>query len=310
MNLKEVAATAAAKEAADRLLDRYIPGEKGSSTSDSIVPLLIMGTLIGGGILIWSFLNKRETTWEPVLLNTVNTGEITATPSFAGWQPALNSLIYSPAITAIPSLAGWQPALNSLIYSPAITAIIAGWQPALNSLVSVNCNTGVTDWLPVLTSLAHTSINTGGFILNVSVDPSGAGFITLNPLGESVGDVFYYAPGTIVYATAQVFNPAAYSFLGWYNLSGTRVTTNPTLTINMNLDATFIARFQYIYVPPEGPQFPAPGVIGDGQYWYWIVFSDSSSGWYSEADYVFLINNYPPEMFSGIYGPYPSGATG
>ena len=58
--------------------------------------------------------------------------------------------------------------------------------------------------------------------------------------------------------------------------------------------------------PPSGPTFPAPGTIGDGNYWYWVQYSDGTIGW---DDYNDVLHDSLPHP-TIISGPYASGATG
>jgi hypothetical protein len=52
-----------------------------------------------------------------------------------------------------------------------------------------------------------------------------------------------------------------------------------------------------------GPQFPAPGTVGDGYTWYWGQFYDGSYGWDDSDDAL------ASGVFTIISGPYNSGTT-
>lgn len=58
----------------------------------------------------------------------------------------------------------------------------------------------------------------------------------------------------------------------------------------------------------SGPNFPAPGIIGDGNLWYWIIFNDNSAAWYVEEVAIDIMND-PYSDVKTYYGPYASGAT-
>ena len=65
-----------------------------------------------------------------------------------------------------------------------------------------------------------------------------------------------------------------------------------------------------------GGIFPAPGTVGDGQYWMYIVFLASYGGSGVWIGYNTYLDEYDPQDSSSDYdelasvlGPYASGAT-
>ncbi len=133
-------------------------------------------------------------------------------------------------------------------------------------------------------SFIMTATSTGAVpstvVLTLTAVPD-VGFIEASPVGTPIAGGYSYSIGTIVQVTAYAYNSNYFKFDYWSPdiLMRSGYTVNPNsvqMTQDINLQAIFVA----VTPPPvPGPTFPAPGTVGDDNYWYWVVFTDNSAAW-------------------------------
>jgi hypothetical protein len=145
-------------------------------------------------------------------------------------------------------------------------------------------------------------------VLTVGANNDNYGFVEVNVNGTTQPSAGTYniPVGARVILTAYPLGN--YQFSTWWDSTGqyTGQNTNPIIIGTWANARGFVATFVTAPPPPPpgGPTFPAPGTFGDGLYWYWVKFTDSSIGWDDTED---VIGN--PAVAQIIAGPYPSGAT-
>lgn len=261
-------------------------------------------TIIGSSTPVIS--NVRITSWPTSAISPGAPCPITVAFDYVGpaTTKALHAALGIQGAISFDEISGCTVDLNvsilaaNTVETQYVNAVIPT-KAGLSGLYDIYAKLG-----GVISPIYQDVINIGATVtLTTYADPSNAGFVEVIPSGN------IYPIGTSVTLRAWVYNSNYYRFAGWYTAGGNlRSTLNP-ITIQMNADVTYIARFTAITPPPvSGPTFPAPGVVGDGQYWYWIVFVDDSAGWFDALAY-YEISMYDPSAIKTYYGPYPSGAT-
>jgi hypothetical protein len=145
--------------------------------------------------------------------------------------------------------------------------------------------------------------------LTVSANNDNYGFVEVdvNGVPQPAATSYNIPVGARVVLTAHALGN--YQFSSWWDSASQYTTQNPITIAIMAGARGFVATFVAVTPPPpSGPLFPAPGTVGDGNYWYWLVFSDDSARWFDQATYYMLAETHT--AFKAVYGPYASGATG
>jgi hypothetical protein len=184
--------------------------------------------------------------------------------------------------------------------------------PATENLTPGNYQLNAS-WFNNLTGVSVTFTVAVPVTINVTDDGSGLGFTSVtnasgvNINGESVPS------GTIITITAYVNNPAVAEFTDWTGSAPFFNGTLPTATFAATDNVNLIAHFQSLTPPPPPPPtkpvFPAPGIVGDGDTWYWVEFMDSTFGWQDFNEVYGSTPNNQINFSDPIQGPYASGAT-
>ena len=171
--------------------------------------------------------------------------------------------------------------------------------------------------------------------LKVQLDPSNQEdvFVEITPSGvEVAGETNTYAfpANTVVTCQAYTTNPNQFVFSQW-EIDG--IPFPPTATpqdnpIKFTLKSKYKVTIQAEFntVPGGGGGggggqlpggiFPAPGTVGDGQYWMYITFLASYGGTSIWIGYNTYLDEYDPQdsdsdynELASVLGPYASGAT-
>lgn len=292
----------------DKIIQIYTGG-RGGGVSSWLFAIAVLGIVgVGGYFLYKKFFSQSGGYW----IEMEVLGEVPATsPSTAAaYWIEMHVLSNLPVIKPSEAAAFWL-VTHILSNLPATkeTEAAAAWLPMhiLTSLPAITIAS--TAWIlkQTILSLPATGTQSTQFTLSVDVDPSDeAGFVEVRVNGEvRLSAPYLVNSGAQVVLTA--YPQGNYTFDHWYDSEYQFTTQNP-ITFSMSQDRAFVANFSPESPPPGGPVFPAPGVVGDGQYWYWIVFTDNSAGWFDLETFLFL-TEIEPDMIKTHYGPYASGAT-
>ena len=158
--------------------------------------------------------------------------------------------------------------------------------------------------------------------LNVTSSSSG-GFVDCIDLstGLDVPAVGTVPAGDTIQITAYAQNSNLYQFAGWTDPLGILDALQkmyPQVDVVASTEIYLIANFTPVSGGGgggSGPTFPAPGTVGDGQYWMYIVFLPAYGGGGVWIGYDTYLDEYNPQdsgsdyyELSNVYGPYASGA--
>jgi hypothetical protein len=173
--------------------------------------------------------------------------------------------------------------------------------------------------LNVSTLTANFTIAT---LVQLNITSNGNGFVDCINIttGLDVSATGTVLSGDTIQITA--YPDSLYEFSGWTDpasILNSLQIMYPQVDVQANSGITLQANFVAIGGGGGGvttPTFPAPGVVGDGQYWYYIVFQATYGGggvWISSSAYY---DEYDPDTpgsdyyeLAAVYGPYDSGAT-
>jgi hypothetical protein len=161
-----------------------------------------------------------------------------------------------------------------------------GWVTIAHLAVHVSLYTGN---LPAQLNISPTTLHTG--------DTLSFTFYNMTPM-SSVAVQVLGGGGMNVTANALGSGSSSFSIgegTGFYTLQASD-PYGKTASANFTVVGT-----------GNSPQFPAPGTVGDGNYWYWVQYTDNSIGWDDAYDVVVY---HDPLVARTLAGPYPSGATG
>jgi PKD repeat protein len=285
--------------------------------------------------------------WLPALTAVVNSPALLTSIISSGWLPSLVAIVNSPTVTPsapVPSL--WVAALWSIANSPSLSdtggadyfiALFVSPEGGGSATKSPDKAFYALGEMVVFTAYPaanyqfdHWELPGGTNVSNpMTVYINGSGSITavfspLTPAPVASFNASAYSGQAPLWVSFQDTSSGNIQYWNWNFGDGTGSSDqNPmhsfdtpgtyqvTLLVR-DFDGRTSSTSRTITVSqppnPTGPQFPAPGIAGDGQYWWWLVFTDNSADWFTSEIYFSLVDE--GYVFNQVYGPYPSGATG
>jgi hypothetical protein len=215
--------------------------------------------------------------------------------------------------------------VNNVATPSASVVLLTGVTTPANTLTVT-----LTGDVTVVAVLDYTSSNV--VTLTLACSPPAAGyscFIELSPAGILHNIINYdFTKGTQVTLTAYPGNAAVWQFDHWWDgdniLTTAQKTQNPLVIPHLNKSASLQAVFTAVVGGGGGEggggggggMFPAPGTVGDGQYWMYITFLASYGGTSIWIGYNTYLDEYDPQdsdseynELASVLGPYASGAT-
>jgi PKD repeat protein len=251
-------------------------GEQGSSSSGNTPAYLALGGAIG--YALYSIWKKKTAGSGWTLLATYPSFTVNSTTSSGGWTLLVEAPIFT--VNSATTSGTWIKLADSSV-SVMVSTTSGSWRILKTSGITVNAT-------PVY-PIASFSMS-----VDEGIAPLWINFVDLSS-GTITGWQWSFGDGS----SSNERNP-----LHQYMNAGTYTVI---LTVTGPSGSSYMAR-SLIVRPAQSntPNWPAPGTVGDGQIWYWVVFTDGSTGWYKSSVFVYI----DPSSISRYFGPYSSGYTG